>query len=135
MKIAIVKPLTYLANDFADHSDEYVFEYAMAKTPRQRSLLRSQGIQVLLQQFSRHIQGPHRTSFQHITTNPELDAKLLVLSLWSDEYAQFEYRGKMYRLVTMRILNTTTIRDFVIGAFPAGTGFFSLVSQSILTYH
>lgn len=40
--------------------------------------------------------------------------------VWSDEYQQFEYRGKMYRLLTMRIANAASIVDRVVGIFPAG---------------
>jgi hypothetical protein len=47
--------------------------------------------------------------------------KLLLLSVWSDEYAQFEYRKKQYRIATLRILNAGTIEDLIIGAFPSGT--------------
>lgn len=40
--------------------------------------------------------------------------------LWSDEYLQFEYRGKQYRMLTMRIANSRKVKDRWIGLFPAG---------------
>lgn len=52
-----------------------------------------------------------------------LGAKLLVLALWSDEYAQFEYRKKQYRIVTLRVLNSPIVEDFLVGVFPSGMCF------------
>ena len=52
---------------------------------------------------------------------------MLLLALWSDEYAQFEYRKKQYRLVTLRILNSPIVEDFFVGVFPSGIAHASFV--------
>lgn len=57
MQIEVVRPLTWLANDFNDHGDTWVFEYADNLDPRTRALWRSKSVQEFKKQFHEELNG------------------------------------------------------------------------------
>lgn len=57
ISINAVRPLHYLAKDYAENGDSYAFEYAATLTPRQRALWMSQGVKDFQHQFRTALSG------------------------------------------------------------------------------
>lgn len=112
-----MRPLHVLAHDWAEKGDKYHFELEQSLSPRQQATWKSKGVEALQQRFATDLQNG--ITF-YCTCTKAAGAKLLLLAIWSDEYAQFEYRKKQYRIVTLRVLNSPVIEDHFIGIFPEG---------------
>lgn len=120
----MVSPIVFLSTQWdTSGGAAFFFTNSECRTPREQKVLICEGAKIY-QQYYQDIIAQfgmwEMYFFVYIISYLITAAKLIYVSIWSDEYLQFEYRSKLYRIVLCRFLNCHTIVDHPLGVFPAG---------------
>lgn len=122
MAFPAVDPLNAIVHDICTNNKYYEWKED-PRDARSCALWKSKSVKEYQEYFKSDLQQGTSSTNNFIANNYELGAHLLLINIWSDEYTQFAFLKRQYRLIILRVVNSKIYNRYIIGTYPAGTLF------------